>query len=184
MEKINKKEDFMSEIYFNGDILTMEKEEYPEAIFIKDGEIEKIGKYSEIIKQKQKDTVMIDLQGKTLMPAFIDAHSHITALAQTLTLVPLNDCKSIEEIIQKLTAKKKQIEKGKWIIGFGYDHNFLQEKKHPNKKDLDQVSKQNPILISHASGHMGVVNSLALEKMGIDETTSNPEGGKIRKNRK
>ena len=65
------------------------------------------------------------------------------------------------------------------VQGFGYDHNFLIEKRHPTRAELDAVSASHPILIAHASGHMGVVNSAALKQLGIDASTPDPEGGKI-----
>ncbi|MFR0822355.1 MAG: amidohydrolase [Clostridia bacterium] len=169
-----------SQLYVHGDILTMEDENpYVEAVFVKNGCIQKIGKKKEVEAYLEEDTKIIDLEGKTMLPSFIDAHSHITAFAQTLAYVNLSSAKSIEEIIQKLQVyiKDRNLKEGEWVIGFGYDHNFLKEKRHPNKLDLDKISIKHPILISHASGHMGVTNSLGLEKMHITDKTKDPEGG-------
>ncbi len=167
-------------IFYNGDILTMEDHLEAEAVWIKDGKIEALGSKEAILALKTEETELVDLQGKTLMPAFIDAHSHISALAQTLALVSLSECRSIEEIIDKLKAfrESRELPDGKWIVGFGYDHNFLAEKRHPDRFDLDQVSEVNPVLISHVSGHMGIVNSLGLETLGIREDTPDPAGGR------
>lgn len=165
-------------LFFNGEILTMEEEkEYPEAVYIEEGKIKKIGELKKIKKWVKPETKEIDLKGKTLMPSFIDSHSHITALAKTLAFVSLTECKSIAEIIEKMKQEKEKRPKGKWMIGVGYDHNFLEEKRHPNKFDLDQISKEDPILISHISGHMGVTNSIGLLEMKIDKDTKAPEGG-------
>ena len=123
-----------------------------------------------------------DLAGKTLLPSFMDSHSHLTALAQTMGLVNLRETTSISEIVTKLEQyrKTRNIPKGEWIVGFGYDHNFLAEKRHPNKIDLKDFT-ENPILLAHVSGHMGVTNALGLEQMKIEKNTPNPEGGKIGK---
>ncbi|MFR2534213.1 MAG: amidohydrolase [Clostridia bacterium] len=167
-------------IYYHGDILTMEEEKvYPEAVFVKEGVIEKVGTLEEIEALREENTQMFDLKGNTLLPGFIDAHSHITALAKTLAYVNLADCQSIQQIIDKLKKyiETKEIKEGQWVIGVGYDHNFLKEKRHPDKIDLDKVSKTYPILISHISGHMGVVNTQGLNEMQINEYTKNPEGG-------
>lgn len=166
-------------IFYNGDILTMEDNLEAEAVLIKNGKIEALGSKEVILALKTEETELVDLQGKTLMPAFIDTHSHISALTQTLTLVSLSECKSIGEIIDKLKEyrESRDIPDGKWIVGFGYDHNFLAEKRHPDRDDLDQVSAVNPILISHVSGHMGIVNSLGLEKLNIHEGMADPVGG-------
>ena len=89
----------MKKIYYNGDILTMENSDY-EAIYVEDGVIKKCGNYSEIKNLVCADTEFIDLQGKCLMPSFIDSHSHVVSLASTLKLVDLSKATSIAQIIQ------------------------------------------------------------------------------------
>ena len=169
------------QIYYNGPILTMENELYAEAIFIQNGIIKKVGSKEEIFKFKTDKTKIIDLKGRTLMPSFIDPHSHITAVANTLGLVNLTNCRSFDDIIKKLTTFKscKKLNDDEWIIGFGYDNNSLVEKKNPTKDILDKATSYNPILISHVSGHMGCANSIALEKLNITSNTKNPKGGLI-----
>lgn len=172
----------MSEqLYYNGYIITMEEPIYAEAIFVKDGIIKKVGNFEDLLKFKTTSTELIDLEGKTLIPSFIDPHSHITALGDTLHLVPLKDAKSFNDIIEILKKFKKanNIPPGQWISGFGYDHNSLLEKAMPSKEILDEASIENPILISHASGHMGVVNTLGLKNLNITKDTPDPEGGHI-----
>lgn len=168
-------------IYYNGNILTMEDSICGDAILIKDKIIKKIGTKEEILALKNDETEVIDLQGKTLMPSFIDSHSHLTAFATTLRLVPLEDATSFKDIVKKIQDFKdsKDIKKGEWIIGFSYDNNFLEENMHPDKDLLDSASLENPILISHASGHMGVANTLGLKKLGVTHETQDPEGGHI-----
>lgn len=171
----------MEKIFFNGQILTMENQDLKSAIFIKNGLIKAIGNDTEILNFKSKDTELIDLKGKTLMPSFIDPHSHITAFASTFALVNLSEAKSFTDIQNALLAFKNnnEIANEKWIVGFGYDHNNLIENAHPTKDILDSISTINPILITHASGHMGVVNSNALKLFKITSKTKNPEGGVI-----
>ncbi|HGM1133482.1 TPA: amidohydrolase [Clostridioides difficile] len=168
-------------IYYNGNIITMEDSICGDAILIKDKIIKKIGTKEEVFALKNKDTEIIDLQGKTLMPSFIDSHSHLIAFATTLKLVPLEDATSFKDIVKKIQDFKESnnIKKGDWIIGFSYDNNFLEENKHPDKSVLDSASSENPILISHASGHMGVANTLGLEQLGVTNETQDPEGGHI-----
>ena len=155
-------------MFFNGDIITMEeKNDKVEAVLVENGIIKKVGNTKEL--EKEKNIRKIDLQGKTLMPAFIDAHSHITAYAKTFSYAKLNECKNIEDILKKLEEYKNQnkIEENNWIIGVGYDDNFLEEKRHPNKDELGKLENNNPILITHVSGHMGVFNRRAEEILGI-----------------
>lgn len=171
----------MNTLYFNGTILTMQGEtpNQVQAVLVENGRIQAVGTIEEMKERITDKTQKIDLLKKTMLPSFIDAHSHITALAQTLSVVDLSKCTTFEQIINTIKEYQvqEQIPEGNWMIGFGYDHNFLKEKKHPSKLELDEASMKHPILIGHTSGHMGVTNSLGLKKMGIDETTKNPEGG-------
>ncbi len=169
----------MKTLYFNGDIITMANQPMPQAVLTEDGKILCTGDY-EVLASKAD--VMFDLKGRTMLPAFIDGHSHFTTVANTLAIADISQAKSIDEIIDILNnfkSAKGTIEKDEFIVGFGYDNNFFKDKKHPLKSDLDKISKEIPILISHASGHMGVANTKALEIMGIDHNTENPEGGLI-----
>lgn len=147
------------------------------------GIIKKIGTRGEILKLKNKETEIIDLNGKTIMPAFIDSHSHFFAVANSLLQVSLDKCKSVKEIQEKLLNYKKEnnIDDNRWIIASGYDHNILIEKRHMTKKELDEVISNNPIIIHHKSGHNGVLNSRALELLNITKETNSPTGGIIEK---
>lgn len=167
----------MRTLYYNGDILTMENSSY-EAVYIEDGIIKKCGDYDMLKNFIPNNTELIDLNNKCLMPAFIDSHSHVVSLAKTLNLVDLSNSTSIKEIIDRFNnyINITKPEKNKLLVGFGYDHNFLEERRHPLAKDLDQISY--PVMISHASGHMGVINTKAMKLFKIDNNVSNPVGGK------
>lgn len=168
-------------LYFNGNILTMTDAIYVEALLVSNGKIEKAGSKETLWALKDEETELIDLQGKTLMPAFIDPHSHLTALGSTLVLASLEEVHSFKEIKEKLEAfmANKELKEGEWVIGFGFDQNNLKEQAFPTAALLDEVSTTHPILISHASGHMGVANTLALEKLGVTKDSQDPQGGKI-----
>ncbi len=170
-------------LFYHGDILTMEtRKDRPEAVVVSGGRIARVGTLEEALKFAPK-AEKVDLQGQTLMPAFIDAHSHITSFATTLGIVSLAGAESLDEIRDRIRTyvKERKLSAGKWIVGFGYDHNDLAEGRHPTRWDLDDVSPDYPVLIAHASGHMGVVNSLGLMELGIDKDTPDPEGGVIGK---
>lgn len=165
-------------LFYNGTIITMEGEgNIVESVLVEKGMVKAIGQFN-IIKKQASQPVMIDLKGGTLLPAFVDCHSHITQMAQVLQFIPLSGATSFEEIKNRLKEKKVENE-NQWIVGFGYDQNILKEEKHPDKFVLDEVSKTNPVLIMHASGHMGCVNSNVLEREGMDRNTKDPVGGKI-----
>lgn len=163
-------------LYENGDILTMKgsKPTYAECVLVEDGIIQKVRKKEEMKPLLDENTFIRDLKGNTMLPSFMDSHSHITALAQSLTLANLSHCKNFDAISKTVReyTKKKKIKKGEWIIGFGYDHNFLEEKKHPDCSVLDKTNLPNPICITHASGHMGVFNTIALEELGLTNMTN------------
>ena len=158
----------MKKIYYNGNILTLEENKKVESVMIEDGIITYVGDFDKI---KKEDAKFIDLKGKTLMPSFIDPHSHIAAFTSTLLIADLSGVKSYEELIERLKKYKEEnnFEEGKWLIGFGYDHNELEEKRHPSKEILDKISTKIPIMITHKSGHMGVINSKGIEIAKIEE---------------
>lgn len=175
------------QLYFNGDILTMEGNapNYVEAIATQNGKIIFIGKLNEA-EEKFKNSFKIDLKGKTLLPGFIDPHSHFGMVSNTMGQVDLNPppigkISDIKTLLKEMKKYKElnQIPDGEWIFGWGYDESQLTEKRHPNKMELDAVLPNNPVYIQHTSGHMGVANSLALNKMNVTASTPNPEGGNI-----
>lgn len=170
-------------LYFNGDILTLEEELYVDAILVKDNKIYRVGTKEECEKYAGDNVELIDLQGKTLMPSFIDAHSHFSGYAMSFTQVDLSEATSFEEIKVSIEnfIKKNNVPTGKWIQADGYDQNFLKEKLHPTLDMLDEISPNNPIVCKHKSGHMGVFNSLGLKELGITIDTPNPNGGIIEK---
>lgn len=168
-------------VFYNGDILPMAGQQVVEAVLVRDGKIHSAGSFDEIMSHKRTECDMVNLRGKAMLPAFIDPHSHLTSVALTLRLAPLASASSFDDVIHILSQFKKDnhLKDGDWIVGFGYDHNNLKEHLHPTKDILDKVSTSNPILISHVSGHMGCMNSAALETAGITSDTPNPSGGVI-----
>ncbi len=171
-------------IYFNGTIITVDANEtIAEAVLVEDGKIVKVGTNDEVLALKDENVNLVDLEGKTMLPGFVDPHGHVVATAQTLMIVTLGDVTSKEELLSKL---KKELEENppqgdKWLIGFGYDNTKFEDGQHPTKFDLDSVSKEVPISVSHASGHLAAVNSKALELYGyVGEDYEVPEGGVVR----
>lgn len=167
-------------LYYNGTVITMEEPLYAEALLVRDGRIAAVGaqrKLAALCPEAER----VDLKGRTLLPAFIDPHSHLTAYASTLRLLPLRDAAGFAELEERLRdyCAREKLRPGEWVIGFGYDHNSFAEKRHPDKLVLDRACPQNPVLISHASGHMGVMNSLALKELGVTAATPDPDGGVI-----
>jgi len=177
-------------VYYNGDILTLsgDQPQYVEALVIRDGLIEFVGNSNEAMSIAGSGHQMNDLEGKTLIPGFIDGHAHfanfsVQAIGAQLLPPPDAGADNIEKIVAIL--KEWNTEENRaltgWIFGSGFDDSVLEEKRFPTKHDLDQVSTEYPIMIMHISGHFAVVNSKGLEVLGIDADTKNPEGGLIRR---
>ena len=174
-------------IYFNGDIITMEgnQPEMVEAIVTENGKIAYVGTLDEAQSQ-YKNATQVDLQDQTLLPGFIDPHSHFGMVSNTvgqadLNPPPVGKVDSIEKMLQVLKNYKKDnnIADGEWIFGWGYDETQLSEQRHPSKNELDSVLPNNPVYLQHTSGHMGVANSKGLAEMDITAESKAPEGGNI-----
>ncbi|MEZ7930891.1 MAG: amidohydrolase [Flavobacteriales bacterium] len=178
-----------STIYFGGDILTMESDSpvYVESIVIQSGLIVFTGSLDDASK-KFPDARKSDLNGKTLMPGFIDGHCHFAGFpGQSVgaQILPPPDAtvSNIPTLIKVLKewSTPENIELTGWIFGLGFDDSVLEEKRFPNKFDLDKVSKDIPIMIIHISGHFASVNSKGLEVLDINSPPLDPEGGIIRR---
>ena len=182
LQIIIKERKLLKKVYFNGNFITLE-EQSVEAVLIENSIIKKVGQKEEILKLVDEKTEVIDLNGKTMMPAFIDAHSHFSAVANEFLQVSLKNCKNFREIQEKLLKYKEEnnVPEGKWINANGYDNNILIENKQITKKELDEVLPNNPIVIQHQSGHTGIMNSLGLKLVGITNETVSPDGGLIEK---
>ena len=171
-------------IYFNANIITVDnKESIKEAMLIENGKIKAVGTNDEVLCLLDDNTEKIDLKGKTILPGFIDPHGHIVATSQVLMIVPLGEATSKEDVIKRLKDyhENTDLPEGAWIIGFGYDNSKFPDGQHPTKFDLDKVTTEVPITISHASGHLAVVNSLGLDLYGYGGTDYVvPEGGVVR----
>jgi predicted amidohydrolase YtcJ len=151
-----------------------------EAFAIKDGKFIAVGSNSEIKNYIGKNTEVINAQGKTITPGFIDAHVHANAIYpedHRLGFIDLTPPRvsSMDDLIAILKKKAAITPKGEWIIGSRYYDTKLG--RHPTRYDLDKVSTEHPIMIRHSSGHVGVVNSYALDMAKIDQNTPDPAGG-------
>lgn len=144
-------------VYYNGKIITMNGEQIVEAILVEDGRIREVGSNNEILNRKSPEAEVINLEGKTMLPAFIDPHSHFTSVASMLDKVDLSGCTSMEEIRTRLKEfrKARSLADDAFLVGTGYDHNDLPGYQHPTAADLDDPELPNPIIIAHASGHHG-----------------------------
>jgi predicted amidohydrolase YtcJ len=176
-------------IWTGGPILTMNDQAMrAEAVAESGGRILAVGSRDQVMKLKGPKTQLIDLKGRALLPGFVDAHGHVVvgglqALSANLLAPPDGEVKDIASLQKTLrdwmAANAAAVKKIDLAIGFGYDSASLAELRHPTREELDAVSREVPIMAVHQSGHMGVLNSKALELAGITSDTPDPEGGKI-----
>ena len=176
-------------LFFGGPILTMDDAQpNVEAVAVDDGIIVGVGSRAELEADfLGPETQLHDLQGRTLIPGFVDAHSHfsfvgIQAIAANLLPPPDGPGSSIAELqaaLREYLNSSSRAQDYGILIGFNYDDSQLLEQRHPTRQELDAVSTSLPIMAIHQSGHLGVYNSKALEVLGINADTANPEGGTI-----
>lgn len=177
-------------VYTGGTIITMEGDtpEMVEAVLTRDGKIVAVGDKAIINAQAGPAADLIDLNGRTMLPGFIDAHGHVASYGQVAALAqlsppPLGRVTSIPELQAALVdyAANPALPAAAPIVGAGYDDSQLTQKRHPTRSDLDQVSAERPIFIVHTSGHLAVANSPMLALLRITPATADPAGGKIRR---
>lgn len=184
-------------VFFNAHIMTMDAQNSnASAIGILAGEIHTVGSLPIVERQIQNARRLpawvaallpikrVDLGGRTVLPGFIDAHSHfpLNAIATSGVQVssppfgPVADIPSLQAVIQKQAALHSPDE---WIIGFNYDNAGLAEQRHPSRAELDEVAPEHPVYLRHRSGHMGVANTQALIALGRLPDDKVPGGGGV-----
>jgi len=177
-------------IYYGGPIVTLnDQQPTAQAVAVKNGKIVAVGSENSMRSWTGQKTEQVFLDGKTLVPGFIDGHGHmvnvgVQAIAANLLPPPDGGVDSIavlQQVLKDWIAKSPISSKYGLIIGFGYDDSQLKEKRHPTKEELDMVSKDIPIMCFHQSGHIRSYNSKALEMAGITSQTKDPVGGVIQR---
>ncbi len=170
----------------NGKIVTVDKN-IPEAqaLAVKDGVIIDVGSNAKIERCIDDATRVIDLEGKLAIPGFIDAHGHFTGLGRSLMRLNLMNVKNWDEVVSLVTAAAQKAQPGEWILGRGWHQEKWDKTPQPNVDGLpfhhamSKVSPDNPVLLSHASGHASFANAKAMELSGITKETPDPPGGEI-----
>ena len=178
-------------IIFNGKVITVDTDfSVAEAVAIKDTKIIGVGTNADIKKLAGENTQMMDLKGTTVLPGINDAHCHLNGFGLERPPMQLDlaypTIKSIADLKGAAANRIAEIGPGKWVTGFGWDRGFLEETKGnpdhwPTRHDLDAISPVNPIAFTEFSGHVLLVNSKALEMVGINKNTPQPPQGIIQK---
>ncbi len=170
-------------ILYNANIITADPAvPQASALAIFGDRILSVGNDDEILRQGTSFTKKVNMEGKTITPGFIDAHSHPGSSGRR-HLVDI-DCSlsSISDIVTAVSEKAQTTPAGQWIFGFKYDDTKTIEGRYLTRDDLDMAAPDHPVYINHRGGHTSFVNSLALKMAGINESTPDPQGGHFDRN--
>ena len=170
----------MKRIIYNGKIRTA-LNQYEEAMIIEDGIIIELGTDEKILELKTKDTELIDLEGRVVLPGFNDSHMHFLNNGFYFSQVNLTESRNINEALELYRGfiKKNDSNGTKWIVGFGWNEDNWDDNRILTKDDLDSVTTEYPVIAIRACVHVCVLNSKALELLGIKKGTEQPETGNI-----
>ncbi len=170
----------MSRLLLKGEIYTMDRTlPRAQAVAIEGNRILAVGSNEEVRAQTRGGGwERLDLKGKAVVPGFIDCHIHFLDFALGLKRLDFKEVDSLEGVLELVRERARKSGPGEWITGFGWDHHLWQVGL-PRKEDLDRVAPENPVALTRKDGHSMWVNSLALERAGIDGGTPDPPGGEI-----
>jgi len=175
------------QVWRDGRVITMDEEgAVATAIAMEGQRIVAVGGDEDVAAWLERADAVIELDGRTVVPGFIEAHGHfpgagLGAVGADLNSPPIGSVSTVDEAVAALQAVDRERPGSGWLIGFGYDDTMLAEKRHLGRADLDRVSTTRPVLAMHISAHMVAANSLALAQFGIDSDTPDPPGGEIEK---
>jgi predicted amidohydrolase YtcJ len=169
-------------VVFNAKVYTVDaRAPRAEAFAIRDNRFVAIGTSAEMRSLAGKSTQTYDAKGMTIVPGFIDCHNHAPGNVLLYEVIVGNpyvvEFITIQSIVEKLRAKAQQTPPGTWIEGFFFDDTKVKDNRQLNLHDLDQVSKDHPVVVEHRGGHTGYYNSKALEMADVNKSTPNPPGG-------
>ena len=169
-------------ILHNANVLTMDPHlPRAQAVAVRGDRIAWVGSEDDIGTIRSPGVRMIDCEGQTLVPGFIDAHAHVLAFAARLLAVNCGprEVSSIGDVRSTLRERAAVTPPGSWVRAGGYDEFSLGEKRHPTRWDLDAAVSDHPVRLDHRSGHAIVLNSAALAAVGVSVDTPDPPDGMI-----
>ena len=174
----------------NGKIVTMNSAAPAvQALAVRGGRISALGSDSDAARWIGPKTRVIDLHGMLAVPGLIEGHGHFTGVGQFRMGLDLREARTWEDIVAQVARAVKRAKPGEWIIGRGWHQSKWDHPPVPNVEgfplhaSLDKVSPDNPVLLTHASGHAAFVNARAMQEAGITRDTKNPSGGEILKDK-
>jgi predicted amidohydrolase YtcJ len=166
--------------FINGRVITVNpRDEVAEAVAVAGNRIARVGTTQAVCELVGNATRVVDLHGRALTPGFVENHMHIPNAAENRHWV---DCSpeavgSIGELAQAIGRRVAETPPGEWILGWGFDHHRLAERRYPTRHDLDPVSPNNPVALRQRESMSWTANTAALRRMGIQDDTPDPPGG-------
>lgn len=153
---------------------------HAEALAIAEGRIAAVGSLSDVSALAGPGTRRMDLAGATVLPGFNDAHVHVWKIGQLCTnVLDLRAATSLTEVYREVGARASTLGRGAWIVGRGWNEAALVEGSGPDRAGLDRAAPDNPVALTRTCAHIHAVNTLALQRAGVDATTEAPSGGKL-----
>src|SRR5258706_1263781 len=172
--------------YLHGRIYTNDPQHpWAQAFAVREGKITCIGTISHVVLEcaaGEARAQAVELHEKFVMSGFNDAHVHLGYAGAGMLSVRLYGAASVDELKKRVAAAVGTHKSGEWITGAGWDHTLWPEKQFPNKWELDDVAPNNPVMLTHVSGHVAVANSLALKLAELNNSSPNPTGGELERN--
>jgi predicted amidohydrolase YtcJ len=170
----------MDALLFNGNVLTMEPAARAGAVAFQNGRIAAVGDTKALLAEAGPRTTLYDLEGRTVVPGFIDAHAHIWKIGHLLTsMLDLRRVPSIQDLCAAVHQRDAKLPPGDWLQGRGFNEAALAEHRRPTRADLDHAVPSRPVVLTRTCGHIFAVNSRALKLAGITAQTQAPVGGVI-----
>jgi predicted amidohydrolase YtcJ len=157
-------------IFINGSIITIDEDDrICDAVAVAGNNIVFVGSSSEALKLRSAHTDVIDLNGRTLIPGFIDAHCHATTYGVAQQQLPCSprDVSSIDDLLKSISRRASITPPGEWILGRGYNHLSMREKRHPTRWELDSAAPNHKVFLVRTCGHLAVANSRVLDEFNI-----------------
>jgi predicted amidohydrolase YtcJ len=170
-------------VLFNGTVRALDgRQTTTTAMAVRNGRVLALDDDRPMLGLVGESTKVVDLQGRTAIPGFIETHNHPTFFGMTLLAAvdagsPPNE--RIDDIVERVAEATRSSERGHWVRGYRYDDTLLADDRHPTRTDLDPASPDHPVCLMHISGHFCVLNSAGLRAVGIDRNTPDPVGGVI-----
>lgn len=167
-------------IAYNGRIYTVD-DSVPNAtaLAVAEGRILYVGDSAGAAAYRGEGTRDVDLQGNTVIPGMVDAHAHLAGLGAALRNVDLVGTESYEQVIERVSARAREVPAGTWILGRGWDQNDWQDTRFPSHEALSRAVPDHPVVLTRVDGHATLVNAAAMREANLTSATADPSGGRI-----